>query len=76
MALHNIAEIGFTSSLGPAQVLEIVKEEFPFHKQAAGGNKREVSSTLEPAVGHVFVEGSAPKILSSCPGLSEQEEHQ
>lgn len=35
-AFHNIAEVGFTTALGPAQVLEVVEEEFPLHQEAAG----------------------------------------
>lgn len=35
-ALYNIAEVGFTPALGPAQVFEVVEEEFPLHQEAAG----------------------------------------
>ena len=45
-ALYNIAEVGFTPALGPAQVLEVVEEEFPLHQQATGEDKREF--TLAP----------------------------
>lgn len=45
-ALHNIAEVGFTPALGPAQVLEVIKEEFPLHQETAGEDKREF--TLAP----------------------------
>lgn len=45
-ALHNIAEVSFTPALSPAQVLEVIEEEFPFHQEAAGEDKREF--TLAP----------------------------
>lgn len=35
-ALHNVAEVGFTPALGPAQVFEVVEEESPLHQEAAG----------------------------------------
>lgn len=49
-ALHNIAEVGFTTALGPAQVLEVVEEKFPLHQETVGEGKRHF--TLAPHWSH------------------------